>query len=114
MHDVVIEFPRNLSSYPAIPQQPLLDVLQSRIDIEPFNLIATVIFFLAVIHTFVASRFTAAAHAVQHRHAERMAAQGRPDWRRPAALLPTHADAELAAPAPRPPNDQARASESAA
>jgi hypothetical protein len=78
MHDAVIEFPRNLSSYPAIPQQPLLDILQSRIDIEPFNLIATVIFFLAVIHTFVASRFTAAAHAVQHRHAERMAAHGRP------------------------------------
>ncbi|HJU43252.1 MAG TPA: putative Na+/H+ antiporter [Vicinamibacterales bacterium] len=79
MHETVIDFPRNLSSYPALPQQPLLDILQSRVDIEPFNLIATAIFFVAVIHTFVASWFTAAAHAVQHRHAERMAAQGRPD-----------------------------------
>src|SRR5688500_12044512 len=79
MHDALIEFPRNLSAYPALPQQPLLDVLQSRIDIEPFNAVATAIFFLAVVHTFIASRFTAAAHAVQHRHATRMAAQGRPD-----------------------------------
>lgn len=79
MHDALIEFPRNLSSYPALPQQPLLDVLQSRIDIEPFNAVATAIFFLAVIHTFVAARFTAAAHTVQHRHAQRRAAQGRPD-----------------------------------
>ena len=79
MHDALIEFPRNLSSYPALPQQPLLDILQSRIEIEPFNAVATSIFFLAVIHTFMASRFTAAAHTLQHRHAERMAAQGRPD-----------------------------------
>jgi hypothetical protein len=79
MHDALIEFPRNLSAYPALPQQPLVDVLRSRVDLEPFNLVATIIFFIAVIHTFVASRFTAAAHAVQHRHAERMAAQGRPD-----------------------------------
>ena len=87
MHDALTEFPRNLSAYPALPQQPLLDVLQSRVDIEPFNLVATAIFFVAVIHTFVASRFTAAAHAVQHRHAARMAAQGRPDTPSVAAEL---------------------------
>jgi hypothetical protein len=79
MHDSLIEFPRNLSSYPALPQQPLLDILQSRVDIEPFNLVATAIFFLAVLHTFAASWFRAAAHRVQHHHAARMAAQGRPD-----------------------------------
>ena len=79
MHDALIEFPRNLSAYPALPQEPLLEVLRSRIDIEPFNAVATAIFFLAVVHTFLASWFTAAAHAVQHRHAARMAAQGRPD-----------------------------------
>ena len=78
MHDELIEFPRNLSAYPAVPEQPILEVLRSRIDIEPFNLVATAIFFIAVVHTFVASWFTAAAHRVQHRHAERMAAMGRP------------------------------------
>jgi hypothetical protein len=79
MHDALIEFPRNLSAYPAVPQQPLLDILQSRVDLEPFNLVATAIFFLAVVHTFVAGWFTAAAHAVQHRHEQRMTALGRPD-----------------------------------
>ncbi len=77
MHETLTEFPRDLSTYPALPHQGLLDVLQSRIDIEPFNLVATAIFFIAVIHTFVAGWFTAAAHAVQHRHEQRMTAQGR-------------------------------------
>jgi hypothetical protein len=79
MHEAQIAFPRDLSSYPALPQQSLLEVLQSRVDVEPFNLIATAIFFLAVIHTFVAGWFTAAAHAIQHRHERRMAALGRAD-----------------------------------
>ena len=30
MHDALIEFPRSLSAYPAIPQQSLLDILLSR------------------------------------------------------------------------------------
>jgi hypothetical protein len=78
MHDAPLaDFPRNLSSYPSMPEQPVFDILQTRIDLEPFNLIATAIFFLAVMHTFAAARFTAAAHAVQHRHEERLAAQGR-------------------------------------
>ncbi len=73
MHDALIEFPRNLSAYPAIPQQPLLEILQSRIDLEPFNLIATAIFLLAVLHTFFAGWFTAASHRLQARHDQRHA-----------------------------------------
>jgi hypothetical protein len=76
--DALIDFPRNLSAYPAMPQAPLLDVLQARIDADPFNVIATAIFVLAVLHTFVASWFTGLSHRVQHRHDERFAAQGRP------------------------------------
>ena len=78
MHDALIEFPRNLSAYPAIPQQPLLEVLQSRIELDPFNGIATAIFLLAVLHTFVAGWFTAASHRLQARHDERLAAAGLP------------------------------------
>jgi hypothetical protein len=77
-HDALIDFPRNLSAYPATPEAPLLDVLQTRIDVDPFNAIATAIFGLAVLHTFVASWFTGLSHRVQHRHDERFAAQGRP------------------------------------
>jgi hypothetical protein len=77
-HDALIDFPRNLSAYPAIPEAPLLDVLQTRIDVDPFNAVATAIFGLAVLHTFVAGWFTGLSHRVQHRHDERFAAQGRP------------------------------------
>jgi hypothetical protein len=77
-HDALIEFPRNLSGYPAMPQAPLTEVLQSRIDADPFNLIATAIFAMAVLHTFVASWFKGLSHRVQHRHDERLAAAGRP------------------------------------
>lgn len=77
-HEALAEFPRNLSAYPAVPQQPLLDVLQSRIELDPFNAIATAIFVLAVLHTFFASWFRDAAHRVQHQRDEEFRAAGLP------------------------------------
>ena len=62
------EFPRSLSSYPAAGS--LAATLAARIHAEPFNVVATVIFLIAVVHTFVAARITEAAHRVQHRHDE--------------------------------------------
>ncbi|MDJ0895124.1 MAG: putative Na+/H+ antiporter [Alphaproteobacteria bacterium] len=41
----------------------------------PFNLAATAIFILAVIHTFLSSRFLAIAHKWEHQHEERKAAR---------------------------------------
>ena len=79
MHDSLIEFPRSLASYPRIPGQSLWDVLRLRVETDPFNAFATVIFVLAVIHTFVAPKFIAAAHRAQERHAQQMAAAGRAD-----------------------------------
>jgi hypothetical protein len=43
---------------------------------EPLNLVATALFFLAITHTFLAARFTAMAHRVQHAHAERLREAG--------------------------------------
>jgi len=40
------------------------------------DLIATTIFFIAIIHTFLAARVTALAHRVQHRHEARVVASG--------------------------------------
>ena len=85
MHDALTEFPRSLSAYPAIAGQPLWEVLIARIEAEPFNAFATAIFLLAVLHTFVASWFTGAAHRVQHRHDARLAALGRPSHPSPLA-----------------------------
>ncbi|MRR13249.1 hypothetical protein EG835_12520, partial [bacterium] len=41
--------------------------LVHRAESEPVNLLATVVFALAILHTFLAARITAAAHRLQHR-----------------------------------------------
>jgi hypothetical protein len=75
MHEALIEFPKNLSSYPAIAGG-LLDVLRARIEADPFNAFATGIFLLAIAHTFIASWFTAAAHRLQERQDARLSRAG--------------------------------------
>jgi uncharacterized membrane protein len=55
----------------------MLDVLVERVRIEPFNAVATAIFILAIVHTFLAARFTALSHKIQHRHDEQARAAGR-------------------------------------
>jgi Putative Na+/H+ antiporter len=72
-------FPRPLDSYPPAAET-LIDTLSARASIEPFNLIATSIFFLAILHTFAAARFTRLANHLQHAHDDRCRAKG---------LLPT-------------------------
>lgn len=61
-------FPRPLTDYPATTGLSLPDIMAGRIDVEPFNAVATGIFLLAIVHTFAASWFTGLAHRVQHKH----------------------------------------------
>ena len=77
--EALTQIPPPLSDYPAIPGDTLLATLRARIDVEPFNAIATAIFALAILHTFGATRFAALAHRIQHRHDERAKAAGRPE-----------------------------------
>ena len=84
--DALGAFPRALSSYPDPSGQSIVDTLRQRVEIEPFNLIATGIFLLAIVHTFAAARFTDVSHRIQHRHDERARAEGR---RRPRASPPS-------------------------
>jgi hypothetical protein len=74
----VSTFPRALESYPSAADQTLAADLAMRVQIEPFNAIATGVFFLAILHTFATARFTALAHRVQHRHDELADTDGRP------------------------------------
>jgi hypothetical protein len=60
-----VSLPRPLSSYPALGGESIWHELAKRIQIEPFNAIATAIFLLAIVHTFSAARFTKRAHRVQ-------------------------------------------------
>lgn len=61
-------FPRALDSYTA--SGGVWDVLRTRVAEEPFNLVATGIFALAIVHTFLAGKFRHWAHQVEKRHAE--------------------------------------------
>jgi hypothetical protein len=59
------------------PAAGLGEVLRARIEAEPFSAVATVIFALAVLHTFLTGRIRHWAHAVEERHRSRLAR--RPD-----------------------------------
>jgi hypothetical protein len=71
-------FPLPLTAYPPLePGAGLLEVLRSRVEADPFNLVATFIFVVAILHTFAAKRVTVFAHHVQDAHDARELAAGR-------------------------------------
>src|SRR3990170_3389189 len=72
------DIPRALETHPSAADQSLAAELASRVQIEPFNAVATGIFLVAVLHTFGAGRFAALAHHVQRRHDGQAHASGRP------------------------------------
>jgi len=61
-------FPAPLDSYQDDGEPSVLKKLEGRVAKDPFNLIATVIFLLAICHTFLASRFMAVAHRLEHQY----------------------------------------------
>ncbi len=74
--EAVIEFPAPLESYHATDSaDSVVATLKSRIAAEPFNLVATVIFLCAIIHTFLTAKFRHWAHEVEHAHAKEVAAR---------------------------------------
>jgi hypothetical protein len=75
--ETLAAFPPPLDSYPAVAGG-LSSTLASRIAAEPFNLVATLIFILAILHTFSVPWFQQLAHGVQHRHDERVQRTGAP------------------------------------
>ncbi len=70
-------FPLPLEAYQAAPQAGLGEVLLARIQAEPFNLVATAIFVLAITHTFLAGKIQHLAHVAEERHARRLKTVGR-------------------------------------
>ncbi len=69
-------FPRPLNTYPPAADS-LLRTLGERIQLEPLNAMATVIFLLAILHTFAAPRLAALAHDLQQRERARARAEHR-------------------------------------
>ena len=80
-------FPTPLDAYPVV-DGGLLATLAARLHANPFNAVVTGIFALAILHTFMAARFTTIAHDVQHRHDEARRREGLgPQPSLPAELL---------------------------
>ena len=52
------------------------EILSHRISANSFNLIASLIFLIAILHTFMANKLTAKAHQIHEEHDERMKAAG--------------------------------------
>jgi hypothetical protein len=76
--------PTPLSAYPPPSADGLAATLAQRAAQDPFDLVVTAIFLLAVIHTFATARFTRLAHRVQHARDVRADRAGRP--RQPSTL----------------------------
>src|SRR5215471_19140768 len=64
----VREFPPRLESYADANLSGLGEVLQHRIQVEPFNLWATLLFLGAVVHTFMTHTFLTWSHSLEERH----------------------------------------------
>ena len=70
--EAVLTFPLPLKSYNDAGMTGLMSILLHRIGQNPFNLVATLIFFCAIVHTFLAGKFLAVAHRWEVRHQERI------------------------------------------
>ncbi|MBI2515338.1 MAG: putative Na+/H+ antiporter [Opitutae bacterium] len=71
-------FPREVSTYADPAGAGVWDVLRARASAEPFNLVVTGIFALAVLHTFLTSRIRHWAHVTEERHRARLKLHPRP------------------------------------
>jgi hypothetical protein len=75
-------FPKPLEKYAPV-EGGLVATLKSRAAEDPFNVAATTIFILAIIHTFMAGRFNKLAHKYEHEHDERLRRLGKRDAAHP-------------------------------
>jgi len=70
-------FPPALESYDDSHVTSVVEKLKHRIDIEPFNLIASLMFLAAIIHTFLTHKFRHYSHVLEERHQKKIQATGR-------------------------------------
>jgi hypothetical protein len=69
-------FPPSLESYNDADVHSIMAILKNRVQQVPFNLVATLIFFCAIIHTFLTGKFMTIAHKWEHDH-DKMKKEGR-------------------------------------
>lgn len=69
-------------------------ILRHRIEVEPFNLVASLIFLGAILHTFFAPKIMHKSHELKHAHAKRVAELYREKKLRPGEKAPVSFKAE--------------------
>ena len=65
-----VSFPPPLESYGDAQMTSLWDILANRVSKAPFNLWASLLFFCAIVHTFLTHRFLHIARVLERRHME--------------------------------------------
>jgi hypothetical protein len=75
-------FPIPAEKYPPV-EGGLMEILKSRAQTDPFNVAATIIFALAILHTFAAGFFIKLAHKYEHLHDEALKQRGIRDEEHP-------------------------------
>ena len=71
-HSALATFPPDVNSYNDGQLHNLVAILKHRIKMVPFNLVASLIFLCAILHTFLAGKFTAVAQRWESEHHERI------------------------------------------
>lgn len=66
--DESINFPRDLEAYGDESTDSYFEVIKNRLIQEPFNAVATLIFFLAIVHTMLVSLINKKAHQFEHNY----------------------------------------------
>ncbi|MDH4262918.1 MAG: putative Na+/H+ antiporter [Spirochaetia bacterium] len=75
--------PKSLDSYDDSQFTDVYQILANRISKEPFNLAASIIFLMAILHSFTANKFMAISHKLEKKHQARLAKQeaaGKPQY----------------------------------
>ncbi len=70
------DFPLPLPTYGDADRTGLGDILAHRIATDPFNLVAAIVFLLAIVHTFLATKFMHIAHRWRDEHEAGLRAAG--------------------------------------
>lgn len=65
-----IDMEKEAAADAGVEELPIVDRLILRAKADPFNIVATLIFLLAVVHTFLSSIFNKLAHKYEHEHQE--------------------------------------------
>lgn len=73
-HQGMANFPPSFSSYNDAGMTTVVAILKHRISQTPFNLVATLIFLAAIVHTFLSSKFLYYAHKWKAEHHEKIEA----------------------------------------